>query len=229
MITLLDNPVWSALCSKQNQWNVGTDAVKYFPANMSPFIAINNWHNANNIEELYTTISENRTFALLTNTTVNLPPNLFQIVFTTPLYQMYCKQLSFLDSSPVSIQQLTNASISQMLALTELTKPGPFYEKTIDFGNYIGIFNEDELIAMAGERLQLHGYTEVSAICTKPGYLGKGFASYLLFESAKRIINEGNIPFLHVKTDNTRAIAVYQKLGFEIRTEMFFAIFKKIE
>jgi predicted GNAT family acetyltransferase len=82
---------------------------------------------------------------------------------------------------------------------------------------------------MAGERLKVNGYTEISAICTHPDYLGKGYASYLLSHACEHTIREGNIPFLHVRTDNTRAIEVYKKLGFVIRADVFFAIFKKRE
>jgi hypothetical protein len=33
--------------------------------------------------------------------------------------------------------------IPQMMELTALTKPGPFLEKTILFGNYFGIFENE--------------------------------------------------------------------------------------
>jgi predicted GNAT family acetyltransferase len=114
-----------------------------------------------------------------------------------------------------------------MLSLTELTKPGPFYQQTIEFGNYYGIFYEDELVAMAGERLQMDGYTEISAICTKPGHQGKGYAAHLFSQAAERILQNGCIPFLHVRTDNLRAIELYKRSGFEIRTDIHFAVFKK--
>jgi predicted GNAT family acetyltransferase len=114
-----------------------------------------------------------------------------------------------------------------MLALTAATKPGPFFERTIEFGNYIGIFEGDELLAMAGERLQLDGFTEASAICTKPGHNGKGYASCLLSAVAEIIIASGDTPFLHVKQDNDAALAVYKKLGFEIRRATYFAVFRK--
>ena len=93
-------------------------------------------------------------------------------------------------------------------------------------GRYFGMFDGDRLVSMAGERLQMPGYTEVSAICTDPVYNGKGYASLLTSVVCKMIIEDGNTPFLHVRFDNTRAIEVYKKLGFEIRADVFFAIFK---
>jgi predicted GNAT family acetyltransferase len=157
---------------------------------------------------------------------VKLPGN-FEIVFTTPLYQMYCPILKPFNKPEIVFRKLDDRDVAQMLELTEKTKPGPFYERTIDFGNYIGIFDMGELVAMAGERLKVNGYTEVSAICTNPNHLGKGYASFLLSKVSEQIIQEGNIPFLHVRADNNRAIEVYKKLGFQIRANVYFAIFKK--
>jgi predicted GNAT family acetyltransferase len=108
-----------------------------------------------------------------------------------------------------------------------MTRPGPFYERTIDFGNYIGIFEQEKLVAMAGERMKLKGYTEVSAICTHPDHLGKGYASMLFSQASARIVQEGSKPFLHVKKDNDTAIRIYEKFGYKIRSEMFFTVFKK--
>lgn len=114
-----------------------------------------------------------------------------------------------------------------MLSLTNKTKPGPFLAKTIDMGPYYGIFDDGMLVSMAGERLRLDGFTEISAICTDPSQLGKGYASVLTSYVAQSILASGDLPFLHVKTDNTRAIDVYRRVGFEIRSEVYFAIFRK--
>ena len=141
---------------------------------------------------------------------------------------MYCQHLKPIENNTINTRKLTAADIPQMLALTEKTKPGPFYERTIELGNYIGIFDKEELVAMAGERLQLNGFTELSAVCTATDHLGKGYASYLSSKIAETIIAGGNQPFLHVRTDNLRAIQLYQKLGFEIRADVYFAVFKKL-
>ena len=225
MITLLDNPAWEALSSRQKHFNCGSDTLKYFPPEVAPFIAMKNW-DENDLQGLVKNIPTGRPFSFIAAKKKILPPE-FRIIFTTPLYQMYCPVLKSFTKAGVAIRSLNTNDVPQMLTLTAKTKPGPFYERTIEFGNYIGIFNGDELIAMAGERLKANGYTEVSAICTSPDHLGKGYASYLLSKASERIITEGNVPFLHVRADNDRAIEVYKKMGFEIRTKIDFAIFKK--
>ena len=133
------------------------------------------------------------------------------------------------DYTPLNqtIQPLTNADVPQMLALTQLTNPCPFLKNTIDFGNYEGIFDGDKLIAMAGQRLNPLPYAEISAVCTHPDHLGKGYAKQLLLSQANRIKNEGNIPFLHVREDNIRAIEVYKSMGFVIHQKLQFYVLRK--
>ena len=65
---------------------------------------------------------------------------------------------------------------------------------------------------MAGERLKVPGYTEVSAVCTHPDHTGKGYAA-LMMEIMRRIRDRGETPFLHVRADNARAIEIYKRLG----------------
>jgi predicted GNAT family acetyltransferase len=106
--------------------------------------------------------------------------------------------------------------IPEMLALTQLTAPGPFFQRTIEFGEYTGIFADDKLVAMAGQRMQPLPYVEISAVCTHPDHLGKGYAGMLLNEQIKRIMAVGKIPFLHVLADNP-AVRVYERVGFKTR------------
>src|SRR5262245_23008055 len=104
-----------------------------------------------------------------------------------------------------------------MLALTAATEPGPFLAETIQMGRYCGIrSNDGRLIAMAGERLKLEGFTEISAICTAPEFRGRGFARTLVAYLVDQTLNEGKMPFLHVKAENGAKI-LYQKLGFRVR------------
>ena len=116
-----------------------------------------------------------------------------------------------------------------MVRLAALTKPGPFDKRTIEFGNYYGIFENNKLVAMTGQRLHVHYFAEVSAVCTHPDYLGKGYASLLLMHQADLILNSGQTPFLHVKSDNERAIFLYDKIGFKVNGPMNFYFLKRQE
>jgi predicted GNAT family acetyltransferase len=93
-----------------------------------------------------------------------------------------------------------NTTLSpEMIELTALTKPGPFDKRTHELGTYLGIFREKKLVAMAGERLKVPGYTEVSAVCTHPQHTGHGYARVLMCEVMRRIRERGETPFLHVR------------------------------
>lgn len=148
------------------------------------------------------------------------------VKFTIPLYQMVCPKLNPLPSSLPDPLPLDSSYIEEMIVLTSLTKPGPFATRTIEFGNYHGYFEEGRLAAMGGERMHLEGYSEVSAICTHPDLRGKGYGAQLVHFLSQKVMEQGFTPFLHVRTDNTPAIEIYERLGFKIRKRMFFAIIR---
>jgi predicted GNAT family acetyltransferase len=106
------------------------------------------------------------------------------------------------------------ADVDEMVALVELTRPGPFARRTLAMGRYIGIRDSGRLVAMAGERMHLDGYTEVSAVCTHPDYRGRSYARMLVSEIGSGIVERGETPFLHVYATNDVAIRTYEKLGF---------------
>lgn len=220
---LLDNPVWEALATEDARLNCGTDVVKYFAEDVSPFVGMKHWDDLAMLEK---ELPVDRNFSVMIANQVRIPA-CFEVVFTTPLYQMVCTRFQPIFDSSLSMRQLGDADVPAMLALTALTKPGPFLQRSIDFGNYVGMYENGELLAMAGERLHIKGYTEVSAVCTDPAHLGKGYASHLMSHACETVIQRGNIPFLHVKQDNTRAIAKYEHLGFSIRSAFYFAVIKR--
>jgi len=82
---------------------------------------------------------------------------------------------------------------------------------------------------MTGQRLHPGNYAEVSAVCTHPDHLGKGYATALLQHQLTLICHQGKIPFLHVRADNERAIAVYERLGFRLRGAMHFYFMKSLK
>jgi predicted GNAT family acetyltransferase len=110
-----------------------------------------------------------------------------------------------------------------------LTNPGPFESRTITFGHYYGIFEGEKLVAMAGQRMHVFNYAEISAVCTHPDYTGKGYAAQLLQYQINRIKAASGIPFLHVRYDNDRAIKIYESLGFSTRRQVNFYVMIKAQ
>jgi predicted GNAT family acetyltransferase len=80
---------------------------------------------------------------------------------------------------------------------------------------------------MAGQRISLSGFTEVSAVCTYPEYRGRGYALALVSAVARTIFERGETPILGVRLDNSAAIRVYKKLGFTVRRNLHVVVLKK--
>jgi predicted GNAT family acetyltransferase len=113
-----------------------------------------------------------------------------------------------------------------MLALTQLARPGPFLARTIQMGDYAGVYDGERLVAMAGERMRLPGHTEISAVCTHPDARGRGLATALTRHVARAILDRGETPILHVRRDNHDAIRVYERLGFTLRRHIDFVFYR---
>jgi predicted GNAT family acetyltransferase len=153
------------------------------------------------------------------------------LLAAAPLLQMVCedgsRDVSSQSGFANKITRLGAHNSPEMVELATLTKPGPFGIRTHELGSFVGIRCEGKLVAMAGERLKVPGYTEVSAVCTHPEHIGKGYAGTLMTEIMRGIWDRGEIPFLHVRSDNTRAIALYERLGFRTRTRPHLAVLRK--
>ncbi|MEO0912871.1 MAG: GNAT family N-acetyltransferase [Pseudomonadota bacterium] len=122
--------------------------------------------------------------------------------------------------TPYEIATLDEGDRNQIYRLAQQAKPGPFARQTHRLGTFLGIKQGGTLVAMAGQRLKLPGFTEISAVCVAPGHRGQGLAAALVSEMMHRIIAAGDQPFLHAYADNTAAIALYRRLSFRVRTRV---------
>ena len=224
-IEQLDNPVWFSLSHHEARFNAGNDQIKYFQKDVAPFLATKHWDDAD-LDRMKEILPAERKFYVLINRKID-PSIVFDIHYTTPIYQMVCHNFQPFSLQDVSVIPLGRHDVEGMIDLTTRTKPGPFLQRTLEFGPYISIKQDFQIASMSGERMHLEGMTEVSAVCTEPEHLGKGYASHLMSIICRQIIERGETPFLHVRADNERAIKTYERLGFSIRAEMFFAIIQK--
>jgi len=138
-------------------------------------------------------------------------------------HQMVLRELAAVDVPDA--RSLGPADAPEMMALVELTRPGPFAMGTVELGGYLGVFDDGQLVAMAGERLHLPGFCEISAVCTRPDHRGRGLAAGLTALVARAIEARGERPFLHHASENHPARRVYESLGFEFRRTVGFAAF----
>ena len=119
--------------------------------------------------------------------------------------------------SPEAVRRLSADDLGEMMALTALTEPGPFEERTVELGNYQGVYDGDHLVAMAGERMHLPGHTEISAVCTHPDVRRRGYGAALVGVVARGIAARDELAFLHVAESNHGARHLYEALGFRHR------------
>lgn len=140
-----------------------------------------------------------------------------------------CLQMEAVEVAPAwdvafDMLALSDADAAEMLALATLTKPGPFFGRTHELGDFIGVRVDGQLVAMAGERMRPDGYTEASGVCVHPDHRGKGYAARLLREVTAKILSRGEKAFLHSYADNTTAIGLYESLGYRGRRDVVFTI-----
>lgn len=221
---LLDNPVYNALNSGDASLSFGTENIKFFDEAVSPFAGFSGLHK-NGFDALYEMLSPGRNILYATTKPIDEPKG-WQLIAAIKGLQFVFEQRNYNAQLPINPVPLNKTNVQEMVNLASLTKPGPFAERTIDFGNYFGIFEDGKLVAMTGQRLHVANYSEVSAVCTHPDYLGKGYASILLQQQLNIICGQEQIPFLHVREDNIRAIKVYERFGFKVREKMNFYFLK---
>jgi ribosomal protein S18 acetylase RimI-like enzyme len=221
---VLQNPVYNALLSGDANLCLGTGTVKYFDEQVSPFVGFHEDYDKG-FDDLHQQLPVGRNILYATTQLIEEPNGWLVLAEIKGLQFVFAeKKTPAYSIEPVP---LDNHHVEEMVALAKLTKPGPFGLRTIEFGHYHGIFENGQLAAMTGQRLHVDNYTEISAVCTHPDHLGKGYAASLILHQANFILSQGQHPFLHVRGDNERAIALYKRLGFEVSREMNFYFMKR--
>ena len=210
LVRQLDNPVWSCLTTRHAHLALGNALARRYPVDISPIAGLPN-AGAANIAALEALVDVGDTMA------------------TPGPYVPSCRRTGRCccpaPDDPHGRATLPGRrrcfawpeDVPEMLALVELTQPGPFRPRTIELGRFLGIRENGKLVAMAGERMWIGDCHEVSGVCTHPGVQGRGYAKALMARVINRMLRSGETPFLHVESPNVRAIAVYRALGFVTR------------
>src|ERR1700690_2275515 len=190
----LDNPIWESLTTRRSDFAEGNGLARRFSCDVTSLAGF-----AEPTAEAYTSLAVLMTGgqpAALFLPTQQFPPLGWHVVDSMPLLQM-----TIADSRTIvpaaEVDELSESDPPEMLGLAQLTQPGPFGMRTRELGNDIGIHREGNLVAMAGEKRRVKGYTEISAVCTHPECLGRGLAAGLMGELVARIRSRGETPCLH--------------------------------
>lgn len=211
--SVLANPVWSALATVQAALATDNGTLKHFPPLIAPFGAVERDGARVTSAELAAlpgdvyflgAVPAGLTASVLTE----LPP-VVQLVHDGRVAAPRA-DLGF------TITQMDADDIPDLLELINLAYPGYFRRDTASLGQYVGVRHDGQLVAMAGQRMHLTGYREISAVCTRPGHTGRGYARALMEWLSGAILADGELPFLHANAGNTRALALYEQIGFRV-------------
>ena len=218
----LDNPVWFSLSETHNGFSINYDHLKCYDPAICPFGGFINATNiSKQLDEYAQTCAE------------------FFIVGNIPAFnkglvlkkELVCLQMVLDHNIEIKIREnivkLNSNYEEDLFRLVNLVQPGYFKNKTSLLGDYYGIFINDDLVAVTGERMKMNGFTELSAIVTHPDHTGKGYAKQLIAYVANNIFLQNKIPYLHVAETNLKAIGLYQQSGFSTRRKISFWNFIK--
>lgn len=219
----LDCPAWFALNGPHAGLGSGGALARRYDEAISPFAAARDASDEA-VAALGALTRENDEMALLARAAPAPPPGIAQTTTAAGVQMVWAQ---FPGAAEIEHTPLGDADALEMQALAALTRPGPFRAKTHTMGRFIGVRHEGRLIAMAGERMKLDGFVEVSGVCTHPDFRGRGLAGALMRVVGARIVAEGATPFLHAYAANEGAIGLYRALGFEHRCDVTLAIWTR--
>jgi ribosomal protein S18 acetylase RimI-like enzyme len=209
------NPIWSAATTRQSHLAYGEGPVRRYDPDVLPFAAVAD-HSRESVATLTALVKPDERVWLF-EALPYLDPREWRETKRISGFQMLCQTFmpaAHSNHGPASVMLDPMTDAAAMNALKAVAFPGFFGMRTPEMGRYRGIRIGGELVAMAGERLALPGYREVSAVCTHPAHLGRGYAQQLTYEATAAILADGDIPFLHVANGNDAAIHIYQQLGY---------------
>ena len=195
----LDNPIWSALTTRHAPLAHGGGLARKYPAEISPLSALAAAKPAN-VAALAALVDPGDDVGVFQPAELALPRE-WEVLRSARITQMIQVGRAPLPEGEVDARPLGAADVADMLALVELTQPGPFRARTIELGRFIGIRERGRLVAMAGERMWVGDFREVSGVCTHPDVRGRGHARALTGRVVNRMRVAGETPFLHVLSD----------------------------
>lgn len=215
----LDNPAWHSLTEVHKEPAIDYKGIKFYHPDYCPFGGFIDADQTEGGIDAYSLLTNN--FYVIgdkpdiSNSSVQLKKELVcdQMVLNKRIDSTVSEQIIELQSRNQK---------ADLFTLVNLVQPGYFKSKTSDLGSYYGIYKDNQLVAVTGERMKMNDYTEVSAVVTHPEYTGQGYAKQLIAHTSNKIFDEGKTPYLHVADTNKGAINLYEKLGFWIRRKISF-------
>jgi predicted GNAT family acetyltransferase len=222
----LDNPVWASLNSRHAPIAEGGDLARRYPRDVSPLCALAAPTQA--CADAMVAMTGVGDDIAVFGPQMPATPAGFEIFRQMGILQMIRRDRAPLPPPAIAFDELGDDDVDAMLALVELTRPGPFCRRTIDLGRFVGVREAGRIVAMAGERMWIDDHREVSGVCTHPDAQGRGIARALMAEVIDRMLDAGQVPFLHVEATKAPVIAFYGSLGFEPRASFVVTGYRRV-
>lgn len=221
----LDRPVWASLSGAHAPLSVGGALARRYQPDVNRFAATPD-EGPEALAALAALLGPGDSVFLAQVPELVVPPGL-RVAKQGLCVQMLATRELRDEGGPDALLRLGGSDAAEMFALATLTEPGPFLPRTQVMGDFLGVRQAGRLLAMAGERFRVPGYAEVSGVCTHPEARGLGLARRLSAAVAGRIQARGEQAFLHAWETNTAAIALYETLGFRLRTKVHVAVLER--
>jgi ribosomal protein S18 acetylase RimI-like enzyme len=212
----LDNIFWQALSGAQAHCASGTAHARRYAPGFSPIVGFRDPQQPD-FAALAPFCAPGEQFYC--DAWSGPAPDNWRIAFEATMFRMVWAAAAPPADPAADALALGPAHVAQAMELAALTRPGPFGPRTIELGEYFGYIEDGRLVAMAGERSAAPGLREISGVCTRPGWQGRGLARRLMLKLIRRQLARGETPFLHVMSANDRAHQLYLDMGFRDERE----------
>jgi GNAT superfamily N-acetyltransferase len=220
----LDHPQWAALTSVHAHRARRAGRAAAYPADIAAMSGLEDIDDPAAWGDLAGLLGDGAVTILINARQPRLPPEVRPIVRRQLLQMQGPVTAPALGETPEGLVSLGEADGPEMVALAAATEPGPMLPRTVTMGDYWGVRRDGRLVAMAGQRLHLTGWTEISGVCADPAFRGQGLARHLVSRLTRSILERGERAFLHSELANASAIALYESLGYETRAEMSLSV-----
>lgn len=210
MDEVLDNSAWASLTGPHAAIARSAGRVRCYPRDMSLFGAMPADAEDDDWDAMRELVGGGNT-VLLTGDSVSHPAS-WQRTRVLRGYQLVSSP-ALVGAHAPQVVVLGDEHASQMQDLVRRTEPGPFQTRTHQLGTFLGMFERDELVAMAGERLRPPSLSELSAVCTAQSHRGRGLGTRLVSSLLAVMQDRGDAPFLHVAATVPNAVAALSRHG----------------
>jgi ribosomal protein S18 acetylase RimI-like enzyme len=212
----LANPFFAALTSADEAFALSHGLAHRYQPDVIPFAAVRE-PSVGAFADLHALLEPSEKIFITTETdgTLELCAGLERLLTLPGLQMRFCGERP--DEDDPMVVRLTPENRDEMLALKAVAFPGYFGPRAPELGNFFGVRENGRgrLISMGGERLATHTEREVSAVCTHPDFLGKGYAARVIRAVLRAQARMGTESILHVVAENKRAVSLYEFMGFQ--------------